>query len=138
KESRAERHQVVNAFAFARDYENFVGDDGDRLGMVELEPLGAAFAREFGGGKNCEVFKLGCGEPHCNPPHIANNRRCARACREAAASTQGMKLSISASGGTGADKSAIAGRGAASTACASTAPMRPSRTAAAISPDAVE
>ena len=55
--------------------------------------------------------------------------------REVAASTRGMKLSISASGGTGADKSAIAGRRAASTACASTAPMRPSRTAAAISPD---
>jgi hypothetical protein len=54
--------------------------------------------------------RLGRREQHRNPPQLANNRRCARACREAAASTQGMKLSISASGGTGADKSAIAGR----------------------------
>ena len=51
KDSRAKRHQVGDAFAFARAFENFVGDDGDRLGMVELEPLGAAFARELGGGK---------------------------------------------------------------------------------------
>ena len=98
----AERHQVGDAFAFARAFENFVGDDGDRLRMIELEPLGAAFARELGGGEYGETFKLGRRQQHRNPPQLANKRRWARACREAATSTQGMKLSISASGGTAA------------------------------------
>ena len=83
EDRRAERHQVGDAFAFARAFEDFVGDDGDRLGMVELEPLGAALARELGGGKDGEAFQLGRREQHRNPPQLANKRRCARACREA-------------------------------------------------------
>ena len=42
EDGRAERHQVGDAFALARAFENFVGDDRDGLGMVELQSLGAA------------------------------------------------------------------------------------------------
>ena len=36
EDGRSERHQVGNAFSLARAFEDFIGDDRDGFGMVEL------------------------------------------------------------------------------------------------------
>jgi hypothetical protein len=67
QDRRSERHQVGNAFALARALEDFVGDDGHSLGMVELKPLGAAFSRQLCRRKDGEAFKLGWRKQHRDP-----------------------------------------------------------------------
>ena len=54
--------------SLARAFEDFVGDDRDGFGMVELQPLGPALARQLGGGKDGEAFKLGRREQHARIP----------------------------------------------------------------------
>ena len=54
---RPERHQLGDASPFPRAFENFVGDDGDRLRMIELQSFGPPPSRQLRRGKYGEAFK---------------------------------------------------------------------------------
>ena len=138
QDRRSERHQVGDALSLARALKDFVGDDCDGFGMVELEPLGAALSRELGRRKDREALNLGRRQQHRDPPLTRKQTQMrAGVARGRGVDPRHEALDLGADG-TGPDRSAIVGKRAASTACASTARIRPSRIAAAMSPDAVE
>ncbi len=138
QDRRSERHQVGDASSLARALEDFIGDDRDGFGMVELEPFGAALSRQLRGGEDGEAFKLGRRQQHARSPLTRKQTQMRAGMARGGGVDPGHETLDLGAGATGADRSAIVAKTAASTVCASTAPMRPSRTAAAISPAAVE
>src|ERR1700716_220750 len=93
--------QIGNRSALPRAFEDFVGDDGNGFGTVQLEPLGTPPPRQFGRGEDRQTLELGGRQQHRSQPQLTNRRKSARACRAAAISRNGTKLESSASSGTG-------------------------------------
>ena len=57
-------HEGGDGFAVAGAFHDLVGDDGDGLGVVELEAAGLAAAGEIGGDYDEEFFLFTRGEVH--------------------------------------------------------------------------
>src|SRR4029434_4485436 len=62
KDRGAVAHQVCDATPVPRAFHDLVGDDGDGLGVVQLETAGLPAAGEVGGGDNEQLFDFARGE----------------------------------------------------------------------------
>ncbi len=57
-------HQVGNTASIAGAFQDFVGNDGDRLGVIELEPALLPPAGEIRGGDDQKLFQVSRAEVH--------------------------------------------------------------------------
>ena len=64
EECGAEAHEIGDGTAVAGAFHDLVGDDGDGLGIVELEAAGLAPAGKIGGDDDQEFFALARGQMH--------------------------------------------------------------------------
>src|SRR5688572_29793050 len=64
EQRRAETHQVLHAAAFARAFEDRRTDEGDSLGIIELQSAALAPLGEQPGGENKELVFFSRGELH--------------------------------------------------------------------------
>ncbi len=77
EERGAEAHELGDGAAVARALHDLVGDDGDGLGVVELEAARLAAAGEVGGGDDEEFFAFAGGEMHGGAwPDAGQSPRC--------------------------------------------------------------
>jgi len=65
-----EAHELGDALAVARSFEELGGDDSHGLGVVELQAAFPAAAGHLGGGEDHELLLLGGREPHLLPPRL--------------------------------------------------------------------